>query len=162
MRFGALLLNLLHLHQHFTALLLQLRQQLLLVGKIFLSFDDALAQLREFFLLKFELLAVGHRQRFALLRQTVTPTSDDLQRTLGMTAVGLLDLQALFGLGQHRALAIDFVLRANLRFLDQRQALVLRRQSHLAGLDAFVGVYGQVGPARLIRLKLSSCPCQCS
>ena len=64
----------------------------------------------------------------------------------------------LLGLGQHRALAIDFVLRAGLRLLGQRQAFVLRGQPHLARFDALIGVHRQLGPALLIRLKLFKLP----
>ena len=78
-RLGTLLLRVLNFGQHFAALLLELRQLLLLNALLILRFSDPLAQCGEFFLLEFEFGMIGHRQRFTLLRQTFAPPGNGLQ-----------------------------------------------------------------------------------
>jgi hypothetical protein len=51
------------------------------------------AQFGQRFLLEFDFGVIGHRQRFALLRQTLTTAGNDLQRALGVAAIGDFDLQ---------------------------------------------------------------------
>jgi hypothetical protein len=88
-RFGTLLLHVLHLGQNLAALLLEdAATPAAGTDQLFLRNGDAFAQFGERFLLEFELGVIGHRQRLALLIQPIAATSDDLQRTLGMAAIG--------------------------------------------------------------------------
>ena len=56
---------------------------------------DAFAQFGQRFLLEFEFGVIGNGQRLTFLFQSIATRGDDLQRTLRMTAVGLLALQTL-------------------------------------------------------------------
>ena len=87
-RFGAFLLHMLHLRQHIAALLLQLWQLALLERQLFLTLRNAFAQLSQCLLLELILSMIRYRQRFALLRQTITPPGDDLQGPLGVATMG--------------------------------------------------------------------------
>ena len=92
MRFGTLLLHVLHLGHHLAALALELRDFLLFNDEFFLRLGDALAQFSQRFLLELEFGVIGHRQRLTLLIQAVAPAGDDLQGALRVAAIGDFNL----------------------------------------------------------------------
>ena len=111
---------------------------------------DPFAQLGQLLLLGFVFFTVRLGQRLTLLHQTIAARGNDLQGTLRMAAMGQLDLQALVGLRHRRPLPADRLLRFRLPIFGQRQALLLRRKTHLALLDAVVRQGRELGPALVV------------
>ena len=97
-----------------------------------------------------KLHVIGYRHRLTLEGQAFSPATDDLQGTLRVSTIGLLDLQPLFGLGDLGALPGHRLDRHGMALLGQRQALMPRCQARLPLLDTFLGERQQTPPAPVV------------
>src|SRR5664279_688704 len=68
--------------------------------------------------------------------------------------MGLLDLQALIGLGHAGTLGVNLFLRLRMRVFSQWQTLLLSGQAHLALFGTFIGERRQLLPAFAVGIKL--------